>query len=222
MDRYKYPRTRHLPASRSRTEDDKIATVEQVRAALYTPEGEGRRVIITEKMDGENTTIYADGHSHARSIDSKFHPSRSIVKELAGRVAHDLPADFRICGENIFAVHSIEYGSLESHFQVFGIWQGDLCLSWDATSEWCELLGLNLVPVLYDGPWQGEAHAVKLWEDFKAALPEGQDSEGFVVRLAEAITYDGFRDACFKLVRKNHVQTDEHWLHQEMRVNQLA
>lgn len=215
-DRTKYPRTRHLPSSRSATEDDKIATAAEVAAGL-----EGRRVIITEKMDGENTTIYADGHSHARSIDSKFHPSRSIVRELAGLVAHDLPSDFRICGENIFAVHSIEYFALPTHFQVFGIWQGDTCLSWDETLEWANLLELTTVPVLYDGPWLGEAHAKEVWEKFKATLPEGQESEGFVVRRAEAIPLAEFKHACFKLVRPKHVQTDEHWLHQAMRVNGL-
>ena len=222
MERQKYPRTRHLPSSRSATEDDKIATVEQVNAALFGEDGLGRRVVITEKMDGENTTIYADGHSHARSIDSKFHPSRSIVRELSGLVSHELPGDFRICGENIYAVHSIEYSDLLAHFQVFGIWRGETCLSWDETVEWSELLGLTTVPVIYDGPWRGEAHAISLWEDFKASLPAGRESEGFVVRLAEEFTYESFRDSCFKLVRHNHVQTDEHWLHQAMRVNGLA
>lgn len=225
MDRYKYPRTRHLPSSRSRTEDDKVASAEDVARALYSmaPEGPvGRRVIITEKMDGENTTIYADGHSHARSIDSKFHPSRSIVRELAARIAHELPPTFRVCGENIFAVHSIEYSALPAHFQVFGIWDGDTCLAWDETVEWCELLGVAPVPVLYDGPWQGEDHAMRVWNEFKATLPEGQESEGFVVRLADAIAYDAFAHSCFKLVRPKHVQTDEHWMHQAMRVNGIA
>lgn len=214
--RYKAPRTRHLPSSQSKTEDDKIATVEQITEAF-----EGQRVIITEKMDGENTTIYSDGHSHARSIDSKFHPSRSIVRELAGRVAHDLPQDYRVCGENIFAVHSIEYSSLPTHFQVFGIWHDDTCLSWDEMLDWCGMLDLLPVPVVYDGVWQGEAHAHGMWHEFKSTLPAGQESEGFVVRRADAITYDGFKYHVAKWVRPRHVTTSEHWLHQEMRVNGL-
>lgn len=215
--RAKYPRTRHLPSSRSATEDDKIATVAEVEAALT-----GKRVIITEKMDGENTTIYADGHSHARSIDSKFHPSRSVVKELAGLVAHELPSGYRICGENLYAVHSIEYSGLGSHFQLFGIWDEDRCLSWDETVEWAQLLNVPTVPVLYDGVWVSEEHAYSVWQSFKASLPEGQDSEGFVVRLADELTLDSFKYGCFKRVRVNHVQTDEHWMHQEMKVNSLG
>lgn len=215
--RLKYPRTRHLPSSRSATEDDKIATVEQVALAL-----EGQEVIITEKMDGESTTIYADGHSHARSIDSKFHPSRGIVREIAARISHDLPAGFRVCGENIFAVHSIEYVALESHFQVYNIWEGDRCLSWDETIEWAGLLDLSLVPTIYRGPWLGEDHAHGMWQTHRALLPEEQESEGFVVRLADSFLRENFPMSVFKYVRPRHVQTDEHWMHQAMRINRLA
>ncbi|KAI9549473.1 hypothetical protein GHT06_001873 [Daphnia sinensis] len=35
---------------------------------------EDNEVVATIKMDGENTTGYPDGYSHARSIDSKGHP----------------------------------------------------------------------------------------------------------------------------------------------------
>lgn len=220
---YKYPRTRHLPSSRSRTDDDKIATVAEVEQAFTFEDGsnQGRRVIITEKMDGECTTIYSGGHSHARSVDSKYHPSRTIVRELAAMIGSELPEGYRVCGENIFAVHSIEYVALPAYFQAFSIWDGETCLSWDDTVEWAEILDVATVPVLYDGEWFGEAHAKAVWEEFKETLPEGQESEGFVVRLADSFTYDDFGMSAFKFVRERHVQTGDHWMHSEMRANQL-
>lgn len=215
-DRYKYPRTRHLPSSRSRTEDDKVASVSDVTAALN-----GAEVVVTEKMDGEATTIYADGHSHARSIDSKFHPSRSIVRELSGLISHQLPEGMRICGENIFAVHSIEYKELDSYFQVYNIWQGETCFSWDETVEWCELLNLTHVPVLYRGPWLGEAETHAIWRAQADARLEAseQESEGFVVRPTDGFAREEFGSKVFKWVREKHVQTEDHWMHQAMKVN---
>ena len=68
----KYPRTFHLPFSEGVQSDDKIM---KDLSSL-----EGKEVIVTYKMDGENTTLYRD-HMHARSIDSAFHESRSWVKQ---------------------------------------------------------------------------------------------------------------------------------------------
>lgn len=50
--RYKYPRTPHLPWSPGATKDD----VRCINTEIFT----GKRVVITEKMDGENTTLYSD------------------------------------------------------------------------------------------------------------------------------------------------------------------
>ena len=62
--RYKYPRTTHLPWSRSVSVDDLVYRP-HLDHGVYP---EGTEVVITEKMDGENTSIYHDG-LHARSVD---------------------------------------------------------------------------------------------------------------------------------------------------------
>ena len=54
----KYPRTPHLPTSPGLTNDDRIIK----DLSLL----ERSQVVITEKMDGENTTISRD-YIHARS-----------------------------------------------------------------------------------------------------------------------------------------------------------
>lgn len=205
MRRFKYPRTRHLPWSPGASNDDLIAQ--------GTEPFVGRRVIVSEKMDGENTTLYRD-HIHARSVDSRHHPSRDWVKALHGRVAFQIPEGWRLCGENLYAVHSVPYETLPSYFMLFSIWdESNRCVGWDETLEWAELLGVRTVPVLYDGV-------------FDPAWFDGFDCdtdvcEGYVVRLAEGFRFEEFGNSVAKWVRKDHVQTDEHWMHKEVVPNGL-
>lgn len=195
----KYPRTLHLPWSPGRSDDDKVlSSVEHFR---------GREVVVTEKLDGENTTMYRD-HIHARSIDSKHHPSRTWVKAEHGRIAADIPEGMRVCGENIYAKHSIHYKGLTAYFYVFGVYKGDLCLSWDETLEYAALLGLQPAPVLYRGVWD-EAKVKACWTG--TSVFDGEQ-EGYVVRVTDAFDYESFADSVGKFVREKHVQTDQHWL----------
>lgn len=206
----KYPRTFHLPFSLGRTEDD--------RTLKDCSQFEGRDVVITEKLDGENTTGYYDGYIHARSLDSNNHPSRNWVKNYLAGVLHELPHGWRICGENLYAKHSIAYSGLKSYFRPFSIWNDrNECLSWRESLEWFELLNLVPVPVLYNGPWM---------EDFARSVGEAveKDSdkhEGFVVRVADKFNYGQFSKSIAKFVRKNHVQTSKHWIKTQIVVNEL-
>jgi hypothetical protein len=204
--RYKYPRTPHLPWSPGASPDDLLLDSLDCFS--------GREVVITEKLDGENTTLYPEG-LHARSIDGRHHPSRDWVKSLHGSIRHLIPAGFRVCGENLYARHSIAYEELRSYFYVFSIWnQDNLCLRWDETLEWSELLGLEVVPTLLRGRWD-EAATRALALDFLR-------QEGYVVRTTAAFAYDDFGRHVAKWVRTGHVQTDEHWMFSEVVPNRLA
>ncbi|MED1944054.1 MULTISPECIES: RNA ligase family protein [Brevibacillus] len=206
----KYPRTFHLPWSRSRTDDDKI-----LRTVGHFEEKE---VVVTEKLDGENTTLYRN-HIHARSLDSKDHASRHWVKMLHGTISFHIPEGWRICGENVYALHSIYYEHLTSYFYVFSIWnENNECLSWDETVEWAELLGLETAPVLYRGIWSEET--VKSCYTKQSVF--GGEQEGYVVRLTERFSYEDFKQSAAKFVRKNHVQTDQHWLSKPVVPNGIA
>ena len=179
---------------------------------------DGAEVVVTEKCDGENTTLYRD-YLHARSLDYAPHRSRDYVRALHGRIAHDIPDGWRICGENLFAVHSISYDALPACFLVFSIWNNrNECLPWDETVMWAQLLDLHTVPVLYRGPWN-EAAVRALDSVAKSQL--GGDREGYVVRLASSFHYRAFRRSVAKYVRKDHVQTDDHWKTQEIVPNKL-
>jgi len=204
----KYQRTFHMPWSPGATRDDRVL---DSMKPFY-----GRKVIVTEKMDGENTSIYRD-HIHARSLSSGDHPSRTWVKGLWGRVRHNLPEDWRICGENLFAQHSIAYERLSSYFLAFSIWnEENVCLSWEDTLEWCELLEVQTVPVLYEGLFD-EGLIKASWQPKKGC----QESEGYVVRLADSFPYEAFKESLAKYVRGNHVQTDSHWKHKAVVPNGL-
>lgn len=206
----KYPKTVHLPWSRAYTDDDKILK--------NTDHFVGREVVITEKMDGENTTMYSD-FIHARSLDSKDHPSRHYVKTLHGGIKYMIPDGYRLCGENVYAKHSLFYSSLPSYFMLFSVWnEQNVCLSWDETLEWAERLHLAVVPVIYRGIWNEEA--VKKCYTKQSFC--GGEQEGYVVRLASAFPYVDFKLSAAKFVRKNHVQTDEHWLSKPIEANELV
>lgn len=206
MSKYlKYPRTLHLPWSPGVSDDDRVLqSVDQF---------EGREVVVLEKMDGENTTLYRD-HIHARSLESVHHPSRTQVKRLHARIAHEIPEGWRICGENMQAMHSIGYSDLPDWLLVFSIWDDrNRALSWDTTLEWCQLLGLSPVPELYRGKWDA---------DWLRALEIDTDvMEGYVVRLVDGFDFEAFQSSVAKWVRAGHVQTDDHWLHGEMIENRV-
>lgn len=206
MSRVKYPRTFHLPFSQGGTSDDKlIQSLEFFKS---------REIVITEKMDGENTTMYSD-YIHARSIDSKHHVSRDWVKAFHAQIAQDIPANMRICGENLYAKHSLKYDNLRSYFYGFSVWEGDTCLDWDTTQVWFEVLGIQSVPILYRG---------KFDLDFIQGLSKSIDTaktEGFVMRVVEQFQRNEFEQAVAKWVRKGHVQTNAHWAHNEVIPNLL-
>lgn len=195
----KYERTFHLPFSPGLHDDDK--------ALKDCSQFEGKRVIISKKADGENTTGYSDGHVHARSIDSRGGEDRAWVKKfLIENVCFNLPEGWRICGENLWAEHSIHYDDLKSYFYGFSLWTDrNECLSWDETLEYFELLGVTPVEVVYDGIWDE-----KLMRKLAAEL-DTTKNEGFVVRIADGFKYGEFRKSVAKWVREGHVQTTKHW-----------
>ena len=206
MQLYKYPRTYHFPFSEGATADDKI--MKDANAFC------GKNVVITEKMDGENISIY-NGYFHARSLDSKHRAYHSWLAQFASMISCDIPDEYRVCGEYLYAKHSIEYNDLLSYFYGFSIWDGKKCLSWSETMEWFQLLGITSVPVLYEGIFDEDIVKRIAQETVK------RGGEGIVVRVADAFNYDDFSRNVAKFVRKNHVQTDKHWSLSDIKKNQL-
>ena len=68
-----------------------------------------------------------------------------------------VPEDWRVCGESMYAEHSIRYDELETFFYAFSIWDDDnYCLDWAEFLRWCELLNIEHVPVIYIGKFKYE------------------------------------------------------------------
>ena len=203
----KYPRTYHLPWSESVTEDDRVLS----DLSCF----EGKRVVATVKMDGENTNMYYN-HIHARSLDSRNHQSRDWVKNLHSQIKHEIPIGWRICGENLYAKHSIHYKELESYFMVFSIWnEKNECLGWDETVEWCDLLGLKTVPLLTRGKFDKEEYKL-----LSLGL-KNIECEGYVIRLYDKFNFKDFKTSIAKFVRKDHVRTHAHWINNQIIPNGL-
>ena len=202
----KYPRTPHLPWSLGATSDDiRHANLQQFS---------GQQVVVTEKMDGENTTLYRDD-IHARSIDGRYHPSRAWVKALQANIGYRIPNGWRICGENLYAQHSIAYDELASYFLAFSVWDdANRCLSWPETLAFLAELELSSPKVIYQGLWCEET--------IRNIELDLSKQEGYVVRLANSFHYDDFKSAVAKWVRPNHVTSDQHWMHQQIIANKLS
>lgn len=152
------------------------------------------------------------------------HPSRSWVKNLWAQKAYNIPKDWRVCGENMYAKHAIHYSNangnaLDTYFYMFSIWdERNMCLSWDETAEWAGLLDITLVPVLYDGIWD-----IEVIENLNKEMENNPGTiEGYVVRLAREYHYSEFRNVCGKYVRKDHVANNHgHWSTQKITKNEL-
>ncbi len=232
MDRTKYPRSMNLPWSGSDSSDDVWWD--------DTSHFKNQHIVVTEKLDGENTTGYDDGYVHARSVDSRHHVSRSWVKSLLSGIAHRIPRGWRICGENLFAWHSIFYTELPSYFFVFGVYDdSNRCLSWADTRQFCREFGLETVPTIWEGVWD-EALVKDLWNgqgrfptfaskiDPATHTPQFPadfqpcEAEGYVVRIADQFHYTDFSTKVAKYVRPKHVQTASNWMNRPVVRNLLA
>ena len=203
MLKQKYPRTYHLDFSKAVHSDDKI--IETLDNLI------GKEIIVSEKLDGENTTMGND-YFHARSLDSPHNFTRAWIKQLHNTLSHEIPEGWRFCGENVSYYHSIEYKNLNSYFYLFSIWnEKNECLSWDDMSQWAEILDLAVPEVFYRGIFD-EKELRKIADNI-----DTKNIEGFTVRLADSFHYNDFSKSLTKWVRHGHVQPsadgkEEHWL----------
>lgn len=175
----------------------------------------GKNVVISEKMDGETFSFYSDGYFHARSIDGRYHPSRSYAINTLSNIVGLLPDGIRICGENLYAKHSIKYTNLPDYLQIFGVWEEELCWDWNSIEMLCNDFVFSTVPVIY----KGEFSEKKLNQILKSLDLEKQ--EGIVMRVTDSFKLEDFDTSVCKFVRPNHVQTDEHWMHKPIEKNGL-
>ena len=203
-DYIKYPRTYHLPYSLTMSDDDKRLESDKMFENMD-------QVYCTIKMDGENTTVYSDGYIHARSIDGNKHPWQSWLKQYIQIWYKLIPNGWRVCGENLYATHSISYTFPDEtyYFQVFGIYnENNIRLSYEEMIDWCCMLDIHFVPTFSVGQYSKKL-IMEAFDNYKSKSEN--EVEGFVVSNVESFKYEDFSKNVGKFVRANHVQTDQHW-----------
>lgn len=219
MNSPKYNRTFHFPWSQGCTSDDKRA--DDISSLLNIP------IVITEKMDGSNTSLEANG-CYARShAGAPTHTSFDGLKALHAQVKFKIPEGIQLFGEWCFALHSIEYNQLPSYFMMFNVRHLNSTeakwASWEEVEMWAEEILVPTVPVLFKGTVKSEKEMQSLIESFMIQPSNcGGNREGVVARVASEFSDKDFDTCVLKCVRANHVQTSEHWLTQEIVKNKLT
>jgi hypothetical protein len=222
MDSPKYNRTFHFPFSPGATNDDKIAT--SMDKLIGVP------IVLTEKMDGSNTSLEYDGCYARTHAGPPTHASFDQLKALHAAIKHNIPQSFQLFGEWCFAHHSIAYSELPAYFMMFGVRElanafgaeEDYWPSWEDVELWAIEIGVPTVPVLFKGTVSSEKELKDLVESFMNQPSAcGGIREGVVVRVANSFVDEDFSSCVMKCVRANHVQTSEHWKDQEIIKNRL-
>ncbi|MDE6285190.1 MAG: RNA ligase family protein [Bacilli bacterium] len=209
MNTTKYPRTYHLPFSEGLTNDDRKVDDD------WWEYLKGKTLVLTEKLDGENQSVYKNGvyaRSHSASTTNPWSKNMFEQGGIYDQVKNLLSEDEGIYGENMYAIHSIKYYKLPFYFHMFAIRNNERWYSWDEVVEMAEMFNIPIVPVL-------EKRVFSSPEDLKNTILSymkkgskyGDTIEGIVVRNADSFLLDDFSKNVVKYVRKNHVQTDEHW-----------
>lgn len=211
----KYGRTYHFPFSPGTTSDDRI------NHDYWSDIQNIEELVITEKLDGENTCINQFGvfaRSHAAPTR---HPWAGYLKQRWELIKNDL-GNIEIFGENLYAIHSIVYPKIEEHFYVFAIREKNKWLSWEEVKFYASLLDFALVPEIktINKPideylFKNEILDIIKNESFYGSLDSISNvnctMEGVVVRNTNAYLVEYFKQNVFKYVRKGHVNTDQHW-----------
>jgi G:T-mismatch repair DNA endonuclease (very short patch repair protein) len=214
----KFPRIPHLIISPGGTNDDKRMTLEEEEVFL------GKRIIITSKMDGSNL-CFTKNNVFARSHSCEpTHPSFAMAKQIHSEIKHKINENFSIFSEWCYAKHSIEYKALEHYCNIFAIRddESEIFNSWEAVKEISMELNIPNVPILFDGIVKNKIELNKLIMSLALAPCYGSEPEGVVVRVADELLVKGNKFINMaKYVRKDHVQTSEHWLSQEIVKNKL-
>lgn len=207
----KYPRTYHLSFSPEIHSDDKTMHPIDEKELLTSD------IVITLKLDGGNCclkpSIGVFARSHAQSTD---HPSFDLIKNTHFYAKnHILNSNYHYFGENLYAIHSIEYTELEDFFYLFAIYNtvNDEWLSYEEIIIEAKRCGFLMPPAVFSGKSTPKEIKKLLSVEINSRFL-GAEAEGFVIRKKEAFKGKDFSSSVAKFVREGHVQTDEHWSRQ--------
>ena len=216
MQSQKYGRTYHFPFSPGTTSDDRFnhtywEDIQRIECIVHT-----------EKLDGENNCLNQFGVFARSHVAPTTSPWTSQLRERWNILKNDL-GDIELFGENLYAVHSIEYKRIEEYYFIFAVRQMDKWLSWEEVKFYASMFDFPTVPELAVQTTEGLTQeslqlAIENWAQepsvFGSLNPftsEDCTREGVVTRNIGEYPVTEFMHNVFKYVRKGHVKTDEHW-----------
>lgn len=214
MHSEKYPRSLHLPYSPGTTSDDRFITDDELSELI------GTECVITEKLDGGNTALTCDAF-YARSHGGEpAHPSYNLLRTIhRNYLCRSIDKNISVFAEWCFAVHSIRYSMLQDYLNIFGVRNDETgqWWDWDDVCLMADHLGFPTVPVLLRGTFADKEKLEKVVTTFaNLSSVYGPVREGLVIRKTCGVSIKEDErgttmSGLAKWVRKDHVQTDEHW-----------
>ena len=206
-----YPHTPHWPASPALATVRSTARVHQEPDLfLHVP------VVITEKLDGTNVAL-----TGGRVLDRSGHPAEGrpwlamARKHHAWRTAGPAMAHLTIHGEDLYAVHAIEYGPLpkDGTLRVFATSEHGHFHDFDRTIAIASAMELTMVPLLHHGTFSSREELQRLLDRLqKQPSVLGGQREGLVIRRRHGFPAQDFAQNVAKSVRASHVRPDQaHW-----------
>lgn len=212
----KYGRTYHFPFSPGTTSDDRFnhtywEDIQKIDTLVYT-----------EKLDGENNCLNQFGVFARSHVAPTTSPWTNQIRERWGVMKNDL-GNIELFGENLYAVHSIEYKRIEEYYFIFAVRQIDKWLSWEEVKFYAAMFDFPTVPELtiesttdltkesLQSKIENWAQEESIFGSFNPFTGEDCTREGIVTRNIGEYPVDEFMHNVFKYVRKGHVKTDEHW-----------
>lgn len=211
----KYPSTSYFSFSPGGT-GEKDRMIANIKEFVGVPIG------ITYKMDGSNVKLTTD-YVAARNGIVAQHKSFDLLKAFHKKFCHLIPKDIEIYGEWLYAKHSIHYKDLKAYLQIFGVFdtRTNLWQSWGVVECVADIIGFPTVPVVCREQvfkTEGELISFIVLEGDRVIE---QGHEGLVIRNIYPFHDAQFGRFMAKYVRKDHVQTDEHWSQVEIIKNEV-
>lgn len=181
----KYPRTPYLWGHASMSSEDAILAPEQTQEWFSSP------VLVEEKVDGANVTIFQDDHGMLQ-VASRGGVGASDRGQQLGRLRAwvaertvalmEVTADRQVLyGEWLWVRHGVAYHALPDWFVLLDVWtEAEGMARTDRRQEVAETAGLVVPAVRFEGVLGSRERLISLFGESAYGAPR---AEGLVLRL---------------------------------------
>lgn len=179
---------------------------------------EGDSIVIQEKLDGANASFTIEsGIIHSFSRNRELDESNTLggfyqyIQDKFNSIKNLLNENYIYFGEWLNP-HKVKYEGYEKQFFLFDIWDkvNEKYLSFEVVKEESVKLGLNLIPVFYEGEYQSFEHLQTFVGKTKlnGKLGDIESGEGIVVKNVSYLDRFG-KQLYVKLVTDNFAEVQK-------------